>query len=97
MQYIPVVKLSIAQQFFRDIRFLWLCLYNLYYSKIHIREESYKQRPFRDAPDRMNCSETVDRMFAAAGIDLVPEALGKVTPGKLAKSKYLLKVGSNTA
>lgn len=48
--------------------------------------------PIRDAPDRMNCSETVDRMFAAAGIDLLPGALGKVTPGELARSEKLMKV-----
>lgn len=48
--------------------------------------------PIRDAPDRMNCSETVDRMFAAAGIDLVPGALGKVSPADLSKSEYLFKV-----
>lgn len=48
--------------------------------------------PIRDAPDRMNCSETVDRMFAAAGIDLVPEALGKVSPADLSRSEKLIKV-----
>jgi hypothetical protein len=48
--------------------------------------------PIRDAPDRMNCSETVDRMFAAAGIDLVPGALGKVSPADLSRSEKLMKV-----
>lgn len=48
--------------------------------------------PIRDAPDRMNCSETVDKMFAAAGIDLVPGALGKVSPADLSRSEKLMKV-----
>jgi hypothetical protein len=48
--------------------------------------------PIRDTPDRMNCSETVDRMFAAAGINLVSGAPGKVTPGELARSEKLMKV-----
>lgn len=48
--------------------------------------------PIRDAPDRMNCSETVDRMFAAAGIDLVPGVLGKVSPADLSRSEKLMKV-----
>lgn len=48
--------------------------------------------PIRDAPDRMNCSETVDRMFAAVGIDLVPGALGKVSPADLSRSEKLMKV-----
>jgi uncharacterized protein YycO len=48
--------------------------------------------PIRDSPDRLDCSEMVDRMFASAGIDLVPGALGKVTPADLAKSEYLQKV-----
>ncbi|WP_096466636.1 hypothetical protein [Aneurinibacillus soli] len=46
----------------------------------------------RDAPDRMNCSETVDRMFASAGIRLLDDVLGEVTPGELAQSEYLMKV-----
>jgi len=48
--------------------------------------------PIRDAPERMNCSETVDRMFAAAGIDLSPEVLGHVTPADLARSELLYRV-----
>jgi hypothetical protein len=48
--------------------------------------------PIKDAPNRLNCSETVDRMFAAAGIDLVPGALGKVSPADLSRSEKLLKV-----
>ncbi|WP_157448620.1 hypothetical protein [Brevibacillus brevis] len=48
--------------------------------------------PIRDAPHRLNCSETVDRMFAAAGINLTPDELGKVTPGDLVKSNHLLKI-----
>ncbi|GAB7389279.1 hypothetical protein BSNK01_31170 [Bacillaceae bacterium] len=48
--------------------------------------------PILDAPDRMNCSETADKMFHAAGIDLVPQALGKVTPADLAQSKLLKKL-----
>jgi hypothetical protein len=46
----------------------------------------------RDAPGRMNCSETVDRMFAAAGIDLCPAVLGHVTPADLARSEKLQKI-----
>lgn len=48
--------------------------------------------PIRDAPGRMNCSETVDRMFAAAGIDLCPAVLGQVTPADLARSEKLQKI-----
>jgi hypothetical protein len=48
--------------------------------------------PIRDAPGRMNCSETVDRMFAAAGIDLCPAVLGHVTPADLARSEKLQKI-----
>lgn len=48
--------------------------------------------PIRDAPDRMNCSETVDRMFAAADIDLFDGDLGKVTPGDLARSNQLQRI-----
>ncbi|WP_269459505.1 hypothetical protein [Aneurinibacillus soli] len=40
----------------------------------------------------MNCSETVDRMFASAGIRLLDDVLGEVTPGELAQSEYLMKV-----
>jgi hypothetical protein len=45
--------------------------------------------PIRDAPNRMNCSETVDRMFATAGIDLCPGVNGQVTPANLARSGLL--------
>ncbi|MFE1631035.1 hypothetical protein ACFLFF_30335 [Brevibacillus reuszeri] len=48
--------------------------------------------PIRDAPDRMNCSETVDRMFYAAGIQLTARDLGKVTPADLVQSRHLKKV-----
>jgi hypothetical protein len=48
--------------------------------------------PIRDAPDRMNCSETVDRMFAAAGIRLTAAELGKVSPADLALSNQLQRI-----
>lgn len=48
--------------------------------------------PIRDAPRRMNCSETVDKMYKAAGIDLCPEVDGHVTPGDLSRSDKLCKV-----
>lgn len=45
--------------------------------------------PITDTPNRMNCSEMVDKMFHAAGIDLSIRPLGKVTPADLAHSKEL--------
>ncbi|MGG4440494.1 hypothetical protein [Brevibacillus fortis] len=48
--------------------------------------------PIQDAPDRINCSETVDGMFAAAGINLTPDAIGKVSPADLVKSSKLQKI-----
>ncbi|MGO0058665.1 hypothetical protein ACTID9_01125 [Brevibacillus fluminis] len=48
--------------------------------------------PIRDAPNRMNCSETVDRMFAAAGIRLTSAELGKVSPADLARSSKLQRI-----
>ncbi|MGF9822608.1 hypothetical protein ABE430_08815 [Brevibacillus agri] len=48
--------------------------------------------PILDAPERLNCSETVDRMFAAAGIDLCPGIDGRVTPADLAASDKLQRI-----
>ncbi|RNB72190.1 hypothetical protein [Brevibacillus panacihumi] len=48
--------------------------------------------PIRDAPNRMNCSETVDRMFSSAGISLTTLDVGKVTPADLVRSSNLQKV-----
>lgn len=48
--------------------------------------------PILDAPNRMNCSETVDRMFAAAGIRLTAAELGKVSPADLALSNQLQRI-----
>ncbi|MBG9942859.1 hypothetical protein ABE237_27870 [Brevibacillus formosus] len=48
--------------------------------------------PIRDAPNRLNCSETVDRMFAAAGINLTSDELGKATPADLVKSSHLQRI-----
>lgn len=49
--------------------------------------------PIYDAADRMNCSETVDRMFAAAGIDLCArQPDGRVTPADLAQSDKLIRI-----
>lgn len=48
--------------------------------------------PLIDDARRFNCSEFVDRMFAAAGIDLCPEVDGHVTPADLARSDLLIKI-----
>ncbi|UFJ40090.1 hypothetical protein LOK74_18940 [Brevibacillus humidisoli] len=48
----------------------------------------------RDTPDRMNCSEFADELYAAAGIDLSLRPLGKVTPADLARSDKLERVAN---
>ncbi len=48
--------------------------------------------PIRDDAKRFNCSEFVDRMFKAAGIDLCPAVDGHVTPGDLARSDKLQRI-----
>lgn len=48
--------------------------------------------PIRDDAKRFNCSEFVDRMFAAAGIDLFPAVNGHVTPGDLTQSDKLIRI-----
>ncbi len=48
--------------------------------------------PISDASGRMNCSETVDKMFAAAGIRLTSGDIGKVSPADLVRSSLLQRV-----